>query len=66
MGESERDKERGRKRRGERERRGERGLDLEPQQQAGPGPPGLTRDSRVLIVRGDDGALGRCQLTLRL
>ena len=53
-GKSERDKERRRK------RRGERGLELEPQQQVGPGLPELTRDSRVLIVRGDDGALGRC------
>ena len=41
------------------------GLELEPQQQVGLGPPGLSRDSRVLIVRGDDGALGRCQLALR-
>ena len=48
----------------ERERRqGERGLELEPllQQQVGPGLPGLTRDSRILIVHGDDGALGSCQ-----
>lgn len=58
-GEGERGKERGR------ERREERGLELEPQQQVGLGPPGLSRDSRVLIVCGDDGALGRCQLALR-
>lgn len=27
----------------------------------GPGLPGSLRDNRVLIVRGDDGALGSCQ-----